>query len=260
MAVMKEYAPGAPCWFELGTTDQAAAKRFYGALFGWSALDNPMGPGETYTMFQLPEGDTGAVYTLPPALRAQGVPPHWGVYFAAADVDASAAKVAALGGSMVQPPFDVGDAGRMAICKDPGGAVFSLWQPKRQPRPGVFAENNAVCWTELATWDAPQASAFYTGLFGWETKGAANMPTYIEFSAGGRPCGGLLPMDEAWKGMPSHWTIYIQVADCDAVLAKAKELGGGLRWGPHDAPGVGRFAALTDPQGAAFMVITLRRA
>jgi len=217
-----------------------------------------MGPAGYYTMFNLAGSDTAAAYTLPETLVKQGVSPHWAAYFATPDVDSSAAKVVELGGSVVQPPFDVMEVGRMSICKDPGGAVFSLWQPRLHRGAGLFAENNAVCWTELATWDVPQAREFYTGLFGWETKGAASMETYIEFSAGGRPYGGLLPMDDMWKGVASHWGIYIQVADCDATIAKAKELGGAVRWGPHDAPGVGRFAALTDPQGAAFMVITLR--
>ena len=104
----------------------------------------------------------------------------------------------------------------------------------------------------------PRLRDFYAGLFGWETKGAAvNMPTYLEYSVAGKFRGGLLQMDDHWKGAPSHWSLYFQVADCAAVMAKAKELGAEVVCGPHDAPGVGRFAALHDPQGAVFSVIQL---
>lgn len=260
MATVDSYSLGTPCWFELGTTDQAAAKNFYGRLFGWVPQDNPYSDGEFYTMFKSGGRDAGAAYTLSPKVVAAGVAPRWTVYFATPDVDASAAKVVELGGTLMQPPFDVMDAGRMVNCKDPGSAAFALWQPKRHHGAGALNEDNAVCWSELATWDTAQARSFYTGVFGWSTKGAASMETYIEYSTDGQPRGGLLPMDEHWKGMPSRWGIYVQVADCDAIAAQAKEMGATILYGPFDAPGVGRMAALTDPQGAGFSIIKLDNA
>ncbi len=256
MAIVNKFAPGAPCWFELGTTDQEAAKRFYGGLLGWSAQDDPMGPGQFYTMFKLDGHYAGAAYTLEPKMREQGVPAHWMVYFAVKSVDESAAKVSELGGKLEQPPFDVMDAGRMALCQDPGGAPFCLWQGKANPGVGVIRQDNAVCWAELVTRDTAKVRTFYTALFGWETKGSANMPTYIEFSVDGEPSGGLLPMDENWKDIPSHWGIYFHAADCDAAVEKAKQLGATVRFGPFSAPGVGRLASLADPQGAGFSLIT----
>jgi hypothetical protein len=261
MATMHAYSLGTPCWFELGTTDQAAAKNFYGQLFGWEAQDSPIGGGEFYTMFELGGRSAGAAYKLSPRLVAEGVPSRWIVYFATPNVDASAAEVVELGGTLMQPPFDVMDVGRMVNCKDPGGAPFALWQAKRHIGAGVINEVNSVCWSELATWDTGQARTFYEGLFGWETKSAVNMETYFEFSTDGVERGGLLPMDENWKaGAPSYWGIYVRVADCDATVAKAKELGASVKFGPFDAPGVGRIAALDDPQGAGFSVIQLERA
>ena len=131
MATVTGYSLGTPCWFELGTTDQAAAKDFYGQMFRWHPDDRPMGPGEFYTMFQVDGRNSGAAYTLSPRVVASGVGAHWNVYFATPDVDASTAKVAELGGSVVTPPFEVMDVGRMSNCKDPGGAKFSLWQARR---------------------------------------------------------------------------------------------------------------------------------
>ena len=176
------------------------------------------------------------------------------------DVEEAAAKVTELGGAIVQKPFDVMESGRMSICKDPGDAMFSLWQAKAHQGVGVFGDLNSVCWAELATWDTAKARDFYTALFGWSTKSSAGMDTYIEYSVGGKPSGGLLPMNEQWGQMPSHWAIYFLVADCDAAVAKATELGGAARMGPFDAPGVGRIAAMGDPQGAAFYLITLKPA
>lgn len=257
MAVIDAHVNGSPCWFELGTTDDVAAKHFYTSLFGWSVVDNPMGPDGVYTMFKLDGRDVASGFKLPPKLLEQGVPPHWHVYFATSNVDASAAKVTELGGSLFQPPFDVAEHGRMSICKDPEGAVFSLWQPKQQPGVGVFGENNAVCWAELMTPDAPRMRDFYVGLFGWEFTPSANMPTYLEFSVKGEPRGGVLGMDDTMKGVPAHWGIYFMVADCDAAVAKAIELGAKVRFGPISAPGVGRFASMIDPQGAGFSIIKL---
>lgn len=257
MPIVNEYAHGAPCWFELATTDQAAAKSFYSQVFGWDIADFPMGPNEYYTMFKMGGNDVSAAYSLPQRLLDQGVPPHWGVYFNTTGVDAAAEKAKSLGATLLQPPFDVMDVGRMSIVRDPGGAVFSLWEKRRHFGAGVIGEMNTVCWSELVTWDAGQARDFYTGLFGWTTKGAASMATYLEFSVAGQPSGGIMPMDDAWKGVPSHWGIYFMVADCDATVAKATELGAKVLHGPFDAPGVGRMAMMNDPQGAGFAVIKL---
>src|ERR1700694_5057182 len=113
MPKVTRHAPGAPCWFGLSTTDQGGAKKFYSSLFGWSVAGYPMGPGEVYSMFQLHGVDVGAAATLRKDLRERGVPSHWAVYFATADVDASAALAAELGGTILAPAFDVMGQGRM---------------------------------------------------------------------------------------------------------------------------------------------------
>ncbi|MBA3913607.1 MAG: VOC family protein [Acidobacteriales bacterium] len=120
---------GSFCWIELATSDQEAAKQFYTALFGWSYRDSPMGPDEVYTMFQLADGNVGATYTLGKDLRAAGVPPHWMLYVAVEDADRSAQRAKDAGGQLMCEPFDVMSYGRMAVIKDPTGAVISIWQP-----------------------------------------------------------------------------------------------------------------------------------
>src|SRR5215831_10522324 len=103
MANIDSHAPGSFCWFELGTTDQNAAKAFYHSIFGWMANDFPMGPSEFYTMFQKDGRDAGAAYTLNQEMKARGVPPHWMIYIAVSSADQTAAKVTEAGGTVLAP-------------------------------------------------------------------------------------------------------------------------------------------------------------
>lgn len=252
-----QHASGSPSWFELATTDQAAAEAFYGALFGWTAQHNPMGDGSVYTMFQLNGRDVAAACTMMPEQRAQGIPPHWGVYFKVDDADAVAAKASASGGQVHALPFEVFEFLRMAVCADPEGAVFSLHQPRSHAGVAAIREPNAVCWAELATRDLARAEAFYSGLFGWTMQEHHASPpgSYRMFGNADGLLGGLLRMTEEWGEMPSHWSIYLQVEDVDAIVARAQALGGKLCFPAFDAPGVGRIARIDDPSGAGFYVI-----
>lgn len=251
------HAAGSPSWFELATNDQAGAEAFYAALFGWTVQREPMDESSHYTMFQLGGREVAAAYTLMPDQAAQGMPPSWGIYFKVDDADATVAKAAASGGSVLMPPFEVKDYLRMAVCADAENAVFSLQQPRQHAGVSAVRENNAICWVELATRDLAGAEAFYTGLFGWNmSEHHASPPgSYRIFGNGDGMLGGLLRMTEEWGEMPSHWSIYIQVEDVDAIVAHAEALGGKLCFPAFDAPGVGRLARIDDPAGAGFYVI-----
>lgn len=262
MAEMTAHAPGTFCWVELDTTDPAGAKRFYGELLGWSAVDVPVGEGMTYTLLKLRGLDAGALYGMPDAERAQGVPPHWNSYVAVADADASAAKARALGGTLLMEPFDVADVGRMAVVRDPQGAVLAVWQPGRNIGVRVKGEAGALCWNELATPDPAGARAFYGGLFGWkahEQEFVGNVGTYTSWLRGDREqpeaVGGMYRIDASMGPIPPHWMVYFMVDDADATIAKAAALGGRVVVPAFDVAGVGRIAMLADPQGAHFSVI-----
>lgn len=257
MPHVDSYPVGAPCWFELATTDQAAAKAFYSAMFGWSANDNPMGEGSIYTMFELEGRSVGGGYLLNQQQTARGVPPHWLVYFRVEDADASAAKAVSLGGTVILPPFDVFEFGRMYIGQDPGGAYYSVWQTMKHAGAGIIHQPNTFCWAELATREPDKCRDFYSQLFGWSTK-PHSMPGYTVWGAGGKDWGGILTMDpQHWQGVPSHWSFYWSVTDCDAAAAKAVELGGKINFPPFDAPGVGKICNINDPQGASSYLIHL---
>src|SRR5260370_18855353 len=124
-------SPGSFCGIELATTDQNAAKSFYTSLFGWAVTDNPMGPGDFYSIFKLHGRDAAAAYTMRKDQREQGVPPNWSLYIAVESADQAAAKAAQAGGKVLAPAFHVMDVGRMAVLQDPTSAVSCVWQAKK---------------------------------------------------------------------------------------------------------------------------------
>jgi uncharacterized protein len=254
-----EYKPGTFCWVELGTTDGDAAKKFYTQLFNWDYTDNPVGPSGFYTILKQNGKDVGALYRMPEEMTSNGVPPHWMSYISVANADETAAKAKSLGATLMKEPFDVFTMGRMAVIQDPTGAMFALWQPGTHPGAGVVNTPNSLCWNELATKDAARAGEFYSGVFGWEKNVQQMGPmTYTSFMNGDRPAGGMYEPGPEMGEMPPHWMVYFAVADADATLARALELGGKSCAPPMDVPGVGRMAVMTDPQGAAFAVIKLQ--
>jgi hypothetical protein len=255
-------APGTFCWPELATTDQKAGVAFYRDLFGWDVNDTPMGPTETYSMFKLRGREVAAAYTMRADERQLGVPPHWNTYIAVKSADEAAARAQRLGGKLIAPPFDVMEAGRMAVLQDPTGAIFQVWQANKHPGTRVQGEAGALCWTELATRDTKAAETFYTQLFGWSAKtgGADSAMPYTEFSVGGKTIGGMMPMPPMVPAqVPAYWTPYFQVDAVDAVAAKAAKDGASPIVPPSDIPKTGRFAVIADPQGAVFAVFAPAR-
>jgi uncharacterized protein len=247
------YAPGTFSWVDLSTSDPDAAKAFYEALFGWTHEDLPTGNG-TYTMFRLNGKDVAAVSQQQPDEAAQGIPPHWNNYITVEDVDASAGKVSALGGTVLLEPFEVLDAGRMAVVADPTGAVFMLWQAKNNIGAGLVNEPGALSWNEEGTKDVGKAKEFYGGLFGWSYEDFAD-GTYSVIHLGDKTNGGIRPQSEQEAAIPPNWLPYFAIQDCDAGVAKATELGGTVMVPPMDVQvegADGRIAILADPQGAAF--------
>ncbi len=257
MGNQMKHPAGNFCWFELGTTDQAGAKEFYGKLFGWQFDEHPLPPemGGVYTIFMLDGKEVGACYQLGPQMP--GVPTHWMPYVAVESVDATLAKVTELGGEALCPAMDVMNHGRMVAFKDPTGAALSVWQSKEHCGADMVGAPGSFCWGELATSDTAKAKEFYTKLFGWATK-SSEIPgmEYTEWINGEQPIGGMMPL-QGPPGVPPHWLLYFTVEDADAAAAKAQALGGQVYVPPTDIPNTGRFTVLADPQGGAFAVIKL---
>jgi uncharacterized protein len=250
MGERTRHAPGTFSWTDLTTTDQDAARTFYGALFGWEADDMPAGEGIVYSMMRVGDRQVAAISPQPQQQRDAGVPPTWNSYVTVASADAAVARAAELGATVHAPPFDVFDAGRMAVIQDPQGAWFMVWEPKRQIGAGLVNAPGALVWNELASNDLDGAAAFYAGLFGWRISPfEGSEQRYLSIKNGERSNGGMREATPA--GTPPHWLVYFGVDDLDASIDRVRELGGAVHAGPIDIQ-MARIAVVADPQGAVF--------
>jgi predicted enzyme related to lactoylglutathione lyase len=111
-------------WFELMTSDVAAAKKFYKGLFGWKMVAMNM-PGMKYSVVSVGKDEVAGIMPLPPKAPKK-MPPQWGVYVTVDDVDATAKKTVKLGGKVLMPPTDIPGVGRFCVVQDPQGAMLSV--------------------------------------------------------------------------------------------------------------------------------------
>ena len=253
MAEFDGYPAGTPAWVDLGTPDLDGSRRFYGDLFGWQAEDQGPEAGG-YTIFTL----RGKAVAGCGPLMSDQQPPAWATYVYVDDADTTIKTAEQAGATVLMPPMDVLQAGRMAILMDPTGAVISIWQPREHKGAQLANEANTLCWNELSTRDTKAAEAFYTKVFGWtaETSTAEGM-TYTEWKIGDRSIGGMLEMGENFPPqVPANWLAYFAVDDCDATVKKVTDLGGAVMMPARDIP-PGRFAVVADPSGAVFAVIKM---
>jgi len=250
MGERTQFAPGTFSWVDLTTTDQDAAKAFYGELFGWEADDMPVGDDEVYSMMRVGDKHVGAISAQPEAQRAAGVPPMWNNYVTVEDADATASRAEELGANVHAAPFDVMTAGRMAVIQDPQGAFFMIWEPRDHHGASLVNAHGALSWNELASPDLDASSSFYGDLFGWELNQMEGSPTpYLVIQNGDRSNGGV--REPGAPGEPPHWVAYFAVDDIDDALAAVDRLGGRTWVGPQDI-GIAKIAVVSDPQGAAF--------
>jgi predicted enzyme related to lactoylglutathione lyase len=238
-------------WHELATNDVKKAVAFYSELFSWTASEADMGEMK-YTMLKSGETGVGGAMNLMPGENA---PPHWRAYCTVVDVDAAAKRAGELGGKIYMPPTDIPNVGRFAVVADPQGAVLLPFRdktesPEREGPPAV----GTFCWDELATSDPAAAAKFYSSIYGWKVteQPMGAMGTYRVLNRGERMSGGIMGLPA--PGVPPHWAAYVAVANVDATVKRVESLRGKLLVPPTDIPNMGRFAAFTDPTGAALSV------
>ena len=260
MPEVASYTPGTPSWTELSTTDEAGALSFYSTLFGWEDEPNEIGPDWYYHMQKVRGLYACSIYRQGEEERSQNVPSHWNIYFTVENVENSIASITRNGGQVVFGPMDVFEAGRMAMCQDPQGAFFAIWQPKMHIGAQVRHETGAMFWHELLTTDREAAIDFYMAALGVERGNVMNEHEYAMISVGGTEVAGVMQITPEMGEFPPHWSVYFGVDDVDEAVAKAQSLGAtvyvpGTDIVPFEGqPAIGRFAALGDPQGAAFSI------
>jgi predicted enzyme related to lactoylglutathione lyase len=253
MGERTSHTPGTFSWTDLATTDTDAAKRFYTGLFGWEYEDQPItGNGGYYTLLRRDGKEVAALFEA-----QEGMPTAWSSYVTVESADSAAAKANDLGGTLMAEPFDVMEAGRMAVVQDPTGAILSVWEPHGSIGATWVNGPGAITLNQLNTTDPEAAGRFYSGLFGWRTE---------EVTGGSEPYWGIYNGDRLNAGMmqippdagaPPHWLTYFGSDDVDADAERIAELGGQVMVPPLDVPG-GRVLVAQDPQGAFFGLLAGR--
>jgi uncharacterized protein len=244
------YTPGVVYWADLGTTDADAARAFYGSVLGWSG--EPAGPElGGYAMMTLRGAVVAGIAPQAPEQAAAGAPPSWLSYVAVEDADASAARAAELGGTILAAAFDVAAFGRMAVVADPQGAVLGLWQAGEVVGAELVNDVGAMVLNQLNTTDPDAARAFYGELFGWEfTAVAGGAVPYWGITSGGGLNGGMMALDPRAPA-PPHWLVYFTVEDLDGADALIVDGGGAVVVPPMSIES-GRILVAHDPQYAFF--------
>ncbi len=242
------------CWVELQAREPAAARKFYGPLFGWTFEDLPL-PEGTYTVARLGGKMVAGLLPQPDAAARAGTPPSWGVYVAVDDVKASTDAATRLGARVLVGPTRLGP-GTFSVIADPTGGVFMLWHTTQPLGSFLYGETGALCWNELLSSNVDIAQRYYSQVFDW-TAEAMPIPggSYTVFKQGSQSVAGLTHLPPPMKDIPSFWASYFAVDDADASFATATRLGAEVLLPLKDLPGVGRFGWLQDPEGAVFAII-----
>ncbi|MFD4574548.1 VOC family protein [Streptomyces sp. NPDC058417] len=251
MAVQPE---GAPCWADAMFSDVEGAKSFYGAVLGWTFGES----SSEYGNYTQAYAKADAVAAVVPPMPGQEGQSAWCLYFASDDAHATAARVREHGGEVLMEPMQVGEFGTMCLAREPSGAVFGLWQAGVHEGFEATGVPGAYAWSEVFTREPGKADDFFSAVFGYRQQQMDDDGVDFRlYDLGEQPLMGRMRMtDDFPPEVPSYINVYFAVPDCDAAVAKATELGGTLQFGPMGTP-FGRFAALTDPQGANFSVIDL---
>ena len=244
---------GTPCWIDIGVADMPKAKAFYGALFGWKITDGPPEAGG-YSMCEV---DGRQVAGIGPKMGPADMPTFWTTYIASDDANQTIAKVEAAGGQVIMGPMDVMDAGRMFVATDPGGAIFGVWQARAHTGVQLANEPGSLTWSENMSRNYEANKAFYAAVFGYQFGDiSAEGFKYSTLDLDGRPVGGIgeISADQPAE-TPAYWGTYFAVADTDAAVDRAVELGGSVIGPAWDSP-YGRMAVVSDDQGAIFALMS----
>ncbi len=243
-------------WYELMTSDTAAAGKFYSDVVGWATHKMPSTAGMEYTTFNI--GDVGMAGMLT-------IPGHsaWIGYIVVDDVDAHIEKIREAGGELFKPATDVPGMLRFAVMSDPQGAAIAIFTPHpampspqrpESPTPGTIG------WHELYTTDLEAGFDFYNKLFGWTKVSDMDMGPmgiYRLFDEGDNKQMGDGGMMTKPPHIPvSNWGFYFNVDSIKAAVERVTAGGGTVLNGPMQVPGGGWIINGQDPQGVMFSLFS----
>jgi predicted enzyme related to lactoylglutathione lyase len=247
-------------WYDVMTTDTAAAARFYTDVVEWGT--QPQGTSPEYTLFTVQGQGVAGLMAIPDEVAGHGGRPQWLGYVWVEDVDSAIVKLKQLGGTVHREPFTVPDTIRFAVVADPQGAAFHIATPLPRSAATELPVNapGTIGWRELYAADWSAAFDFYQKMFGWTKAEAIDMGpmgTYQLFASGAEPVGGMMTKPPA---VPTpHWGFYFNVAAIDAAVGRVERAGGTVSMGPQQVPGGQWVLQCTDPQGASFALVAPQR-
>jgi predicted enzyme related to lactoylglutathione lyase len=270
MTEPRTYPHGVPSWIDTVAHDLDEAKRFYAGLFDWTFTDAmPAEAPGSYLIATIGGQDVAAIASP----DSDDEPATWRTYVAVDDADATAAAVEKAGGAVTLAPVDAGPGGRLAVCVDPRGAEFRLWQARA--RLGAQLVNAPGTWnfSDLHTTDPHVTAQFYAQVFGWEVDdvGFATMirrPGYgdhleatvypdikkvqadVSAPPGFEDAIAWMALEQ--QGHPERWEVTFAVADRDESAATVERLGGTVVATADDD--WTKNATVRDPQGAQFVL------
>lgn len=244
-------------WYELMTSDLAAAEKFYPAVIGWTTQDFP-NSDMRYVVVSANGVGVGGLMTIPEDAAKAGAQPAWLGYIEATDVDAVSSGIEKAGGRVLRQPADIPDVGRFSVVSDPQGAMFMLLQPNGPDQdPVPMGTLGRVGWHELITDDWEKAFEFYSAQFGWTKDQAVDMEemgVYQLYAVDGQPSGGM--MNRSPDIPAPYWGFYFNVDGIDAAVQRVKDNGGTVILGPMEVPGGQWVVNCQDPQGAHFSLVS----
>jgi predicted enzyme related to lactoylglutathione lyase len=237
-------------WYELLTTERAAAKKFYADVIGWGSQDASTNDF-AYSLFLAGEVPVCGLMELPAEALRMGAKPRWVGYLQVPEVDEMTARLGGLGGTVHVPPTN-SNIGRIAIVADAQTATFALIEGLT-PRSSIGVEAACVGWHELFASDGQKAFAFYRQLFGWQSgsaETAGGMDGYQLFSTGGHTIGGMFTK-QPQVPVP-FWLYYFNVSDVGVAARRVQAAGGRIMQGPIEMPDGSAIIRCIDGQGAMF--------
>jgi predicted enzyme related to lactoylglutathione lyase len=236
-------AAGRLAWLELNAHRAPLAQAFYRDLFGWSQRPIHVAPFGTLPLLVNGDREIASVFTA----MGHFAPPRWLVYLTA-DIDASRARVSALGGREVSPPDRIDGWGRSLPVVDPEGTQVTLFEPEGGEPPAPARPGDPLT-AELWARDGETMAAFWAELLD-----VPRSPAGDGWILGDGPAP-LRVRTNPYAAPPYRWIAYFRSAGVGGDRRRAVVLGAVPQGGVENVPGLGELALLSDPAGAIFGLV-----
>jgi|SRR6516162_6776199 len=240
--------PGKFVWADLVTDDVAAARKFYGGLFGWTFTS----VGD-YTIAANDERPLcGMFQRQRPADRPEAKP-RWFGYISVPNVKRAQKAVIDSGGKVLFAPTKMPNRGEQAVFMDREGAAFGVVKSSSGDPQDFLADPGDWIWIELLSRNGSKAADFYHNVVGYEVieNSATNRLNDYVLASGGYARAAVRTIVQPDEKVHPTWLLFVRVQDVTASLALAKKLGGQVLLEPRPDLFHGKVAVLADPTGAA---------